>query len=246
MLQALKEILRQMDTSVLFKFVRTISIAFALIAALVTGGMILPGPVLQDQATGQSSQMRRILILSSPIHTDIAIPVDDATRSQFGFLRNAGLDVDSADLRYLVFGWGGRAFYTETPTWADLKTIPVLKSLTLDRSVMHVEFAGEIRQDNPAVTVVNIDQDGVDRLMRFIVRSFTDGPDGPVVLPGYAYGTYDAFFEANGYFNALAGCNTWTAAALRQAGASTGWWTPLPWMLRLSLLIHNNTDVVER
>lgn len=109
---------------------------------------------------------------------------------------------------------------------------------------MQVEFAGDIRQDDPAVTVVNVDQGGIEKLIQFILRSFADGANGPVVLQGYAYGPYDAFFEANGYFNALAGCNTWTAAALRQAGATTGWWTPLPWMLRWSLHMHNKTDVI--
>jgi uncharacterized protein (TIGR02117 family) len=122
--------------------------------ALVISGMTLPNPVWQDQAKGPPSEMRRILILSNPIHSDIATPVDDEMRSRFGFLREADLDPDSAVLRYLVVGWGGRAFYTETSTWADLKTIPVLKTLTLDRSVMHVEVAGDIRQDDPAVTVV--------------------------------------------------------------------------------------------
>ncbi|MGG2475846.1 DUF2459 domain-containing protein, partial [Rhizobium sp. BR5] len=42
------------------------------------------------------------------------------------------------------------------------------------------------------------------------------------------------FFEANGWFNAVAGCNTWSAAMLREAGIRTGWWTPLPPLLRWS------------
>jgi uncharacterized protein (TIGR02117 family) len=63
-----------------------------------------------------------------------------------------------------------------------------------------------------------------------------------VSLPGSNYGENDAFFEARGYFNALMGCNTWTAAGLRQAGLTSGLWTALPWMLRLSLSLHNARD----
>ncbi|WP_318246556.1 DUF2459 domain-containing protein [Rhizobium sp. T1470] len=55
-----------------------------------------------------------------------------------------------------------------------------------------------------------------------------------------SYGENDAFFEAEGYFNAFLGCNTWTATALRQAGLVSGWWTALPWMLRASLWLHND------
>lgn len=109
--------MRQMDATVISKFFRTIGIAITLIVALIIGGMTLPNPVWQDKAKDPSSEMRRILILSNPIHTDIAIPVDDEMRARFRFLRDADLDPDSAALRYLVFGWGGRAFYTETSTW---------------------------------------------------------------------------------------------------------------------------------
>jgi uncharacterized protein (TIGR02117 family) len=61
---------------------------------------------------------------------------------------------------------------------------------------------------------------------------------------GKSYGSDDAFFEANGYFNALLGCNTWTAAALRAAGVKTGWWTPLPPLLITSLHLHNDVAAV--
>ncbi len=55
------------------------------------------------------------------------------------------------------------------------------------------------------------------------------------MIEGAAYGLDDAFFEARGGFNALAGCNTWTAAMLRQGGLTTGWWTPLPQLLDWSV-----------
>ena len=42
---------------------------------------------------------------------------------------------------WLILGWGGRAFYLETPDWADLKPMPVIKALTVDRAVMHVGVA---------------------------------------------------------------------------------------------------------
>jgi len=56
---------------------------------------------------------------------------------------------------------------------------------------------------------------------------------------GKGYGRHDAFFDANGSFNALVGCNTWTARALREAGLRTGLWNPVPQTLALSLKFYN-------
>lgn len=222
----------------IFKGVLIAALALVAIAAL---GIVVPRPLWHDGPV-PAEQTHRILMLSNPIHTDIAIPVDGDLLARFAFLRTAGLDLDNPNLRYLVFGWGGRSFYIETPTWADLKPGPVLKSFTLDRSVIHAELAGNIPEDAPAVTVLNIDAGGLERLEQFILDSLVQGDGGPIFLPGSNYGPNDAFFEARGYFNAFMGCNTWTAAALRQAGLTSGLWTALPWMLRQSLDLHNDRD----
>lgn len=212
----------------------------ALIVATLAGlGVVVPRPLWHDAPAARPERSQQVLMLSNPIHTDIAIPVDGDLLSRFAFLRTAGLDLDNPNLRYLIFGWGGRSFYTETRTWADLKAGPVLKSFALDRSVIHAELAGDIPLDASAVTVVNIDAEGLERLKQFILASFEQSDGGPVALLGSNYGPNDAFFEARGYFNALMGCNTWTAAALRQAGLTSGFWTALPMMLRMSLRLHN-------
>ncbi len=57
--------------------------------------------------------------------------------------------------------------------------------------------------------------------------------------PGVAYDAHDIFFPAVGGFNAMMGCNTWTADMLRRAGVKTGMWTPLPLTLDWSLDLHN-------
>ncbi|MGA1803967.1 TIGR02117 family protein [Rhizobium sp. HT1-10] len=223
---------------------RIVAIAIGLMACCVIAGILVPRPLWQTPAV--EPKTHRILVLSNPIHTDIAIPVDDDVRKTFGFMKGAGLDVDLNGVGYVIFGWGGRAFYTETPTWAHLKTVPVLKSLTLDRSVMHVELGGEIPDGVPYATTVRIDEEGYQSVLGAIRQSFANSPAPPTALERGGYGPYDLFFEANGYFNVLSGCNSWTAAMLRQAGISTGWWAPLPWMLRLALHLHNDADIVSR
>lgn len=186
-----------------------------------------------------SDDAQQILVLSNPIHTDIAIPLDDAIRARFGFLTEAGVPVDNRGAKYLIVGWGGRSFYLETPHWADIKPLPVLRALTVDRSVMHVDVAGTIRDDNPSVTRLVTSEEGMERMLAFILSSFAIEDGRPMPILNTRYGRYDAFYEANGSFNALLGCNTWTARALREAGLRTGMWNPVPQTLAISLRLYN-------
>jgi uncharacterized protein (TIGR02117 family) len=209
----------------------------ALLAALILG-TVLPRPLF-EAAAGSGAEGRRILVLSSPIHTDIAVPAETLADPEFEFLREAGLPVDSPNARWVMFGWGGKAFYVATPELTDIRLGPVLKSFTLDSSVMHVQVAAAIDEAVPFVSAYAISEDGLARLLAFIRESFAEADGAPVRLPGTGYGESDTLFEAIGSFNALLGCNTWTAAALREAGLRTGWWNPLPVTLGYSLAMYN-------
>ncbi|MGX5850792.1 TIGR02117 family protein [Mesorhizobium sp. PL10] len=216
------------------RFLAMLVVAGVLAATL---GTLVPRPLWPAAAAGEGT--RHILVLKNPIHTDIAIPVDDAVRQRFRFLVDAGIPADAPEVRYIVFGWGGRAFYLETPSWSELRAVPVLKALTLDASVMHVDIAGAIAEPHPDVTGFDIDEKRFAALLDYIDANFQQGPNGPIVIENAAYSSFDRFYEANGHFNALVGCNTWTAAGLRTAGLRTGWWNPLPMSLSLSMRLYN-------
>lgn len=216
---------------------RWIGSGLLLVVLLFVLGTVVPRPFFADEAN--DAKDREILLLSNPIHTDIALPVDDDLRRVFAELQEGGIAVNHPAAATLVFGWGGRSFYIQTPTWADLKPMPVLRSFTLDSSVMHVDVTGDFPADLAGVKRLRISEAGYQRLIAGISASFVRQDGRVQLVPGVAYGLTDAFFEANGWFNALAGCNTWSAAMLRQAGIRTGWWTPLPPLLRWSVDLHN-------
>jgi uncharacterized protein (TIGR02117 family) len=220
------------------KLWRLLAILVVTAAVAVVLGTLVPRP-LWRAANASPAATRHILVLKNPIHTDIAIPVDDGVRQRFHFLVDAGIPADMAEVRYIVFGWGGRAFYLETPTWSELKAVPVIKALTLDASVMHVDVAADIPEPHPDVAGFDIGEERFAALLDFIAASFRQGPRGPVVVENAAYSRFDRFYEANGHFNALVGCNTWTATALRTAGLRTGWWNPVPASLGLSMRLYN-------
>lgn len=215
-------------------FLRAISAGFLLILFALGLGTFVPRPLVAPSLAA-STETREILLLSNPIHTDIALPLDDEVRAAFADLIPSGLPIGMPGADYLVFGWGGRSFYIETPTWGDLRPLPVFRALTLDRSVMHVQVAGPISRDHTEVRVLTVSAEGRRQMIAAIHESFERMDGVPIVIEGAAYGLDDVFFEARGGFNALAGCNTWTAAMLRRGGLTTGWWTPLPQLLDWSL-----------
>ncbi len=215
------------------------AVVFAAAFAVVAGTFV-PRPLWPaakaDTATGET---HRILVLANPIHTDIAIPINAETLARFPFLGENGMPVAHPDARWLVFGWGGRAFYIETPAWSELKPVPLFKGLTLDRSVIHADVAGGIIEPADHIVSFEIGTEGYQRLLSFIEASFAPVDGRIKAIPDTAYGENDRFFEANGWFSAVRGCNTWTAKALREAGLRTGWWNPLPVSLSASLKLYN-------
>lgn len=214
--------------------------AFGLLALIA--GTLLPWPLMhQEDAGGKTGE---ILVISNPIHTDIAIEATPEALKTFGFLKKSGLPLDAPGLRWIIFGWGGRAFYLETPTWSQLKLVPALKALTIDRSVMHVELAGEIDRSLPQVKSIPVDTNetgkditAIEQVYHQISASFLE--TDPAAIPNAGYGPNDRFFEAKGGFNVLFGCNVWAARVLRAGGLRTGFWNPLPQSLVYSLELFN-------
>jgi uncharacterized protein (TIGR02117 family) len=215
-------------------FLRAIFAGLLLVLFALGLGTFVPRPLVAPSLAA-STETRAILLLSNPIHTDIALPLDNEVRAAFADLMPSGLPIGMPGADYLMLGWGGRSFYIETPTWGDLRPLPVFRALTLDRSVMHVQVAGPIDPGHPAVRMLTVSAEGRRQMIAAIRQSFERADGVPIVIEGAAYGLDDVFFEARGRFNALAGCNTWTAAMLREAGLTTGWWTPLPQLLDWSL-----------
>jgi uncharacterized protein (TIGR02117 family) len=214
---------------------RRVLIGLAIVAALLVLGAVVPRPLSRVE---QGVPARRILVVANPIHTDIAVPVDAALIARLPWL--SGGDLPFGRAAWILFGWGGRAFYLETPTWSELKPGPVFKALTLDDSVMHVVATGDIDIAHPAITVFDLDEEAYAAMLDFVAASFvTDAAGRPIEIAGKGYGEFDRFFEAHGGFNAFVGCNVWTAKALRIAGLQTGWWNPLPQSLAISLALHN-------
>jgi uncharacterized protein (TIGR02117 family) len=221
----------------LVRSLKYLGLAIAAFAVAVLIGTFVPRPLFAV-ANSDSTDVT-IYLIASAIHTDIIIPADEDSRAEFAFL-GKGLPLTNPNVKWLMFGWGGRSFYIETPTWSDLKAAPVFRALTLDAAVMHVEALGDINVESPVLKKVEISTQALAALKREVASSFKlDIGGNALLIAGSAYGAYDQFYEAKGKFNALLGCNTWTARLLRTAGVRTGLWNPFPQTLRFSLNLYN-------
>ncbi|MCR5859154.1 TIGR02117 family protein [Mesorhizobium sp. J428] len=215
-----------------------VALLVVLIVAPLAGAMV-PRPLL-PQASAGSDNSRRILVLSNPIHTDIALPTHPDVLERLGFLGSSGLPIYDPAAEWLVVGWGGRSFYLETPTWSDLKPLPVLRALTADSSAMHVAVAGAINQTADGVLAIDLSEAEFAAMLSAMLEGFAKDASGePILIAGRSYGPFDRFYEGVGAFNAVVGCNTWTSAVLRRAGLRTGFWNPLPQSLVWSLRAFN-------
>ena len=196
----------------------------SLIAVYAAAGLI-GGLIPVNRAWHPPAQGVTIYVESNGIHTGLIVPkvaagVDWRSRAPAADLR----DPRYAEYDHLVFGWGERTFYLETPTWADVKLRTILAAaIGGDRTLMHVEHvprpgAGE------DIRAIVLRPEEYRALARYIAASF--GPPS-AAIPGY--GRSDAFYPARGRYDALRTCNAWTGDALRQAGVHVGAWTPFPW-----------------
>jgi uncharacterized protein (TIGR02117 family) len=205
-------------------------VALYLFAALL-GGVIPSGKTVSNDNEVLDTT---IYLSANALHADIAIPVDAVSREQFDFLKADGFPLDNPNLKYLIIGWGSRDFYTSTAEYSDMDFATIWRAATGDASVMHVAPGGDISKSDNAVPIA-ISQAGLERMIDFMLESFSKENGKPMVLPDATFGYGDLFYEAVGRFHIFNPCNVWVSKALSRAGVSTGLWTPTTY----SLLLHN-------
>lgn len=194
-----------------------------LIASYAVAGLI-GGAIPSNRAWRAPATGVHIFVESNGVHTGIIVPKVAAGVDWRGVARAEDLrDPRYGAFDHVSFGWGEKAFFLETPTWADVKLRTVLASaFGSTRTLMHVDHLPmPVAGDGAREIVVSPTQ--YRRLAAYIRASFRDGG---ARYPGYA--GYDAFYEANGRYDAVRTCNSWTGDALRFAGVRIGWWTPFP------------------
>ena len=177
-----------------------------------------------------------IYLMSSSIHADIIVPINNATFGWRELFPSSDFSEDTAWATHMAIGWGDRGFYLETPTWDDLKASAALKALLLpSESVVHVACTTS-PEHFTNVRRVQLSNEQYDLLCQSIQQSLqTNEQAAAKLIVGRAYGNFDAFYEASGSYNCFYTCNSWIGGRLSDAGVSTPLFTPLPGMPMLYL-----------
>ncbi len=202
---------------------RILAVVLALAASYAVAGLV-GGAILTNPDWRPSPRGIRIFVESNGVHTGIIVPKVAAGVDWRGFARPGDLrDPRYAAFDHLAIGWGEKAFFLETPTWADVKLRTVLASATgSDAVLLHVEHLAAPTPGGD-VRAVMLSEREYRRLAGYIAATIRPGGRA---YPGYA--GYDAFYDARGHYSGVATCNAWTGDALRFAGVRVGWWTPFP------------------
>lgn len=204
---------------------------FLISASYAVAGMV-GGAIPSNAGWAQPASGVRIYVESNGIHTGLVLPMTVEGVDWRDLLKPEDLrDPRYATYSHVSIGWGERTFYLETPTWADvsLKTVAAA-AIGSDRTVMHVDHVPEPRvgpDSDEDVRVIVLRPEEYRRLADFIRASFRNEA-GQRPAHQYGYADYDSFYDANGHYNAITTCNSWTGNALRHAGVRIGAWTPFP------------------
>ncbi|MFN3210380.1 MAG: DUF2459 domain-containing protein [Roseovarius sp.] len=201
-----------------------------LLAAIA--GALIPGP-LSLPPSAEDGPPVEIRLVAGPIHYDFLLPLTHRTREGLGMLKEAGLPLQEPQARWLVIGWGSRAFYTHEGSYGDVPAATLWRAVTGDAAVLRADVIGPLPSDFEA-PVLRLTQAQYSALLTAIADDLNRDANAARALTVRGFTDSDMLFEARGSFHIFRTCNTWIARTLRRAGVPFGFWTPTPYAVTLS------------
>ena len=163
-----------------------------------------PGAVVP---TGNAS----IIVVASGWHSDIGLPTDELGAPL------ADLERDFPGARFLVFGFGERAYLMARNGGSGEMPGALLPSKSAIRMTALRALPAAVFGAKNVVTL-HLSRQGVDRIAALIWQEMGKQPDGSARR--LAGGPYDGsvLYASTATYDALHTCNTWSALLLREAG----------------------------
>ncbi len=163
-----------------------------------------------------------IMVESNGVHTALVLPLVTPEKDWRTDFPPGVLQESDRPYTHVSVGWGEREVFLNTPTWADLSPITVLRILGAGGDgLLHLTYyvrPAPAKDMRPLI----ITHEQYARLAAAIEKL----APGPEVSPHAGYGANDIFYDAPGRYTAANTCNQWTSDMLAAAGVRTGWWTP--------------------
>ncbi|MGK2912097.1 MAG: DUF2459 domain-containing protein [Sphingobium sp.] len=204
------------------KIMRWLAAAMALPLSaflMILGGSVIPA----NSDTVRPTPGVTIYVYTNGVHTGLVLPAVTALHDWRGRVRTSDLADPSRAGQWLMFGWGQRDFYLNTPTWDEVDPLIVLRAaIGSDATLMHVDHLRRIWR-GPDLRPLVLTAAQYQALARAVDADFAPG----AAIRGY--GADDVFYPGRGRYSALRTCNEWTGGKLRAIGVKIGVWTPISW-----------------
>lgn len=179
--------------------------------ALLAGGCAAPVPGLFPPVRGEPT--RPVWLVQHGWHTRVAVQrrdVDPAAWPESG---------DLGDAAHLEVGWGDAAFYPAEDPGVFLALNAALRPTPAVLYVRALDPPPPAAYPGQRVVRLDVSDRGFERLIRFIHDSYARDAQARAVLAAPGPDARSVFYAATGRYHLLNTSNTWSARALRAAGA---------------------------
>jgi uncharacterized protein (TIGR02117 family) len=110
----------------LILLLKILGTVLGIVILYVVLGYLLPFIEVSAKDDGQKKEIP-VYIYTNGVHTDIVMPVKNDLQDWSAKLPFNNVRSKKTDYNYVGIGWGDKGFYLDTPTWADLNFLPLLK-----------------------------------------------------------------------------------------------------------------------
>ncbi|MFC4255512.1 DUF2459 domain-containing protein [Altererythrobacter xixiisoli] len=163
-----------------------------------------------------------IMVETNGVHTALVLPLVTADKDWRGDFPAGDVQAVRA-YTHVSISWGEKEVFINTPTWADLSPMTVLRIIGIGGDgLLHIAHY-ERPAASPNLRPLRLTGAEYARLVAAIEKSLPVEPR--VRYPGY--GRQDVFYDAPGRYTITNTCNQWTSDVLATAGVRIGSWTPL-------------------
>lgn len=168
-----------------------------------------------------------IYIVSNGVHSDFILPTQTA-HIDWTHIFNPHDTLNKTADTWISIGWGDRAFYLNTPTWADLTAKNAFNALSgLSDSAIHISYEPyqhiEMCQKCRKITISTAQYKTIIEHIRSSLPHATQ----QMTIANIHYWQNDAFYPAIGSYNLFYTCNTWVNNGLKKANIKTALWAIL-------------------
>lgn len=178
------------------------------IVVLVLILMLFGCATTPDPPRGEGGDWRSFYVVNHGLHTGLVITRADVLQVLPALAEAFG------DGDFIEFGWGDEDFYRAPQATLGLALRALFRSTGTVLHVVRIDGDPKRRFAASEVIEVRVTEDGYQRLLAFVAKTFTHSAAGTLAALGPGLYEESRFYQAEGSYSLSHTCNTWVAEAL--------------------------------